>query len=669
MTHGQGSPTRRSVVIHAHFYQPPREEPWLELVEREPSAAPDHDWNQRIERECYRSVVAARITAADGRIARIVNTLEQVSFNVGPTLVEWLEREAPDTWRAMLAADRVSALRQGGHGNALAMPYHHVILPLASRRDKQTEVRWGIADFRRRFGREPEGMWLPETAVDAETLDVLAAEGIRFTILAPHQVEEPPPAGRPGVYTTPGGRTIALCLYDGPLSHDVAFGPLIGDGARWARTMLERPLAGDGPGLVAVATDGETYGHHHRFGEMALAAALEALTREPEVVVENFAAFLARHPATHPVELVPNTSWSCAHGIERWRADCGCRTRPETNQKWRAPLRAALDELAAGLDARFEAEAKQFFPDPWAAREAYPAIGRPSHLPVRARELLEMERNALRMFTSCGWFFDDIGGLETIVCLRYAARAIELAGDAGPALEAALRARLAQAVSNDPGVGTGRDEYDRSARPAHPGQVRAAAGYAALLALAPKRLRSLVGAYLVGSPPDGRLQVQHRRTGRQWVIRAELRRPDPISVVVDLEIEGEAPRHLVSRPDLPEHERDEVRHVLRAELRREVLSDLDLREIAEGRRRYDRAVAFALVRQLPADPEAADEVDAGRLAHALDLLALEELPVPFDAQTRFYRLLANRSRRDLAALEALAPRFGFAAATPAAGRA
>ena len=209
-----------SVVIHAHFYQPPREEPWLEQVEAEPSAAPFHDWNRRIERECYRAVVAARIPGSEGRIARVVNTLEQISFNVGPTLADWLEKEAPETWSAMVEADRESRLRLGGHGNALAMPYHHSILPLASRRDKTTEVRWGIADFRRRFGRDPEGMWLPETAVDDETLDVLAAEGIRFTVLAPHQVTGAPAGGMPGRYTTSGGRSIALFVYDGPLSHD-----------------------------------------------------------------------------------------------------------------------------------------------------------------------------------------------------------------------------------------------------------------------------------------------------------------------------------------------------------------------------------------------------------------------------------------------------------------
>jgi len=291
----------RSIVIHGHFYQPPREDPWLNQVAAEPSAAPYHDWNERIERESYRAVVAARVYAPDGRIAQIVNTLASISFNFGATLLEWLEREAPATYAAVLEADRASHARHAGHGNAIAMPYHHVIMPLASRRDKVTEVRWGIADFRRRFGRDPEGMWLPETAVDPETLDVLAAEGIAFTILAPHQVEQAPADGSAGRYRTSGGRAIALCVYDGAISHDVAFGPLLKDAAAWAERLLAPGKRGSERRLVAVATDGETYGHHHKFGEVALAWVLRDLERRRDVRVENFAAFLTRHRAEQEV--------------------------------------------------------------------------------------------------------------------------------------------------------------------------------------------------------------------------------------------------------------------------------------------------------------------------------------------------------------------------------
>jgi len=469
----------RSVVIHGHFYQPPREDPWLNQIAAEPSAAPYHDWNQRIERESYRAVVAARVYAPDGRIAQIVNTLVSISFNFGATLLEWLEREAPETYAAVLEADRASRARHAGHGNAIAMPYHHVILPLGSRRDKVTEVRWGIADFRRRFGRDPEGMWLPETAVDPETLDVLAAEGIAFTILAPHQVEHAPPDGSAGRYRTPGGRSIALFVYDGAISHDVAFGPLLKDAVAWAKRLLSAGKSGTERRLVAVATDGETYGHHHKFGEVALAWVLRELERRRDVRVENFAAFLARHRAEQDVKLVAPTSWSCAHGVERWRADCGCRMAPErpTQQRWRTPLREALDWLAGELHARFEREGGALFQDPWAARDAYGTVvggaaagivqfvaqrlrpGADRSGERRAPELLEFERNALRMFTSCGWFFDDIAGIETIQILRYAARAIELAGADAARLEAGVLERLARAQSNAPAEGTGRDVY------------------------------------------------------------------------------------------------------------------------------------------------------------------------------------------------------------------
>ena len=403
----------RSVVIHGHFYQPPREDPWLGTIPPEPSAAPFNDWNERIEQECY---------------ARVAGSLASLSFDFGPTLLEWMERHAPQTYAAVLAADR--------GGGAMAMPYHHPILPLSSRRAKETEVRWGIEDFRRRFGREPEGMWLPETAVDDETLDVLARAGIRFTILAPHQVERVPAGGLPGWYRTAGGRRIALFLYDGALSHGVAFGPLVRDPAAWAERLTAAPS-----GVVAIATDGETYGHHHKGGDVTLARLLDILARRSDVRVENFAAVLARQPPQEEVRLVAPSSWSCPHGVERWRAECGCRAAPEraTQQRWRAPLRAALEWLAAEL--RAVVERKGGTPPP------------------------EFERHVLRMFTSCGWFFDDIAGLESVIVLRSAARAIELAGPEAARLEAGLLERLALAPSNDPAVGTGRELYLARVKP------------------------------------------------------------------------------------------------------------------------------------------------------------------------------------------------------------
>ncbi|MCA1791738.1 MAG: hypothetical protein LC667_18365, partial [Thioalkalivibrio sp.] len=252
--------TRPSVVVHGHFYQPPREIPWTDQVPREASAAPYHDWNERVLAECYRPVTEARVLDGQGRIRDVMNTLEWMSWDAGPTLLRWLAREAPATYGAFLEADARSLARTG-FGNALAAPYHHVILPLASRRDKVTEVRWGIADFRRRFGRDPEGMWLPETAVDLETLEVLAEEGILFTVLAPQQVETPPAGGLPGRVSLSGGRSIAVFVYDGPLSHGVAFGSLLGDAEAWIREVTARS-AQQGTRLVSLATDGETFGHH-----------------------------------------------------------------------------------------------------------------------------------------------------------------------------------------------------------------------------------------------------------------------------------------------------------------------------------------------------------------------------------------------------------------------
>jgi len=407
----------RSIVIHGHFYQPPRDDPWLGTIPLEPSAAPYHDWNERIEQECY---------------ARVAGSLASVSFDFGPTLLEWMERAAPETYAAVLAADRASVTQHGGHGNAIAMSYHHTILPLSPRRDKRTEVRWGIADFRRRFGREPEGMWLPETAVDDETLDVVAEAGTRFTILAPHQVERAPAGGLPGWYRTTTGRRIALFIYDGALSHGVAFGPLVNDDAAWVERLTSAPAE-----LLAIATDGETYGHHHKGGDVTLARVLDALGRRSDVRVENFASFLARRPPQEEVRLVAPSSWSCPHGVERWRAECGCRAAPEraTQQRWRAPLRAALEWLAAELRAIFERDGRA--------------------LPT------DLEHHLLRMFTSCGWFFDDIAGLESVIVLRSAARAIELAGPPPVAarLEAGLLERLAAAPSNDPAVSSGREVY------------------------------------------------------------------------------------------------------------------------------------------------------------------------------------------------------------------
>jgi alpha-amylase/alpha-mannosidase (GH57 family) len=661
----------RSIVIHGHFYQPPRDDPWLDEVETEPSAAPFHDWNERIERECYRAVVAARLYAPDGRIAGIVNTLASISFDVGPTLLEWMERYAPRTYAGVLEADRISSARHDGHGNAIAMPYHHVILPLASRRDKVTEVRWGIADFRRRFGREPLGMWLPETAVDPETLDVLAAEGIRFTVLAPHQVEGAPASGSPGWYRTPGGHAIALFAYDGPISHDVAFGGLIRDAQLWTKRLLASDASGHRHALVAVATDGETYGHHHHFGEVTLAWLLNELARR-DVRVDNFSAFLARHPPQKDVQLVAPTSWSCPHGVERWRTDCGCRLAPErpTNQRWRAPLRQGLDWLAGELHALFEREGTGLLGDPWAARDAYGGVvaGDGStihrwlreHVPrvddrdggVRARELLELERNALRMFTSCGWFFDDIAGIEALQVLRYAARAIDLAGADAARLEAGLLERLAQAVSNDPAAGTGRELYLRVVKPKVPAPLRVAAGYAALRTVAPEAESARAGCYAVQEEGD-RLRLTSCRTGRAYAFRVSVERRGAAGLAIDVASPDAPAATRLALADLPERQRLAVTVALRREIIARRFTADEATELATGAADLPDVAARALLRAVSALEHDQSGAAVGAVCDLADLLHLQHLHIPFDAQTECYRIRAN-------APPDVARRLGFA---------
>jgi alpha-amylase/alpha-mannosidase (GH57 family) len=660
----------RSVVIHAHFYQPPREDPWLEEVPREENAAPFHDWNERIERECYRAVTAARIPGRAGRIARIVNAAAHISFDLGPTLASWLERAAPATHARFLDADRESRARLDGHGNAIAAPFHHVILPLCERRDKRTEILWGLADFRRRFGREAEGCWLPETAVDEETLEVLAACGVRFTVLAPHQVAAVPPHGLPGRHRTADGRTIALFLYDGARSHDVAFGALTRDAEHWAAVLLE----GRDTHLVSVATDGETYGHHHRFGEMALAAVLDRLAGLARV--ENYASFLARHRPTHDVRLKPRTSWSCAHGVERWRADCGCRVDAVRwpSQAWRAPLRDGLEALRRGLHALFEREGSGLFGDPWAARDAYGDVlaGAVSLGDLldrwapradiagrrRAAELLEMERHALGMMTSCGWFFDDISGLESVQVLRYAARAIQLAGPAAAPLEAALRERLAAARSNDAAAGTGRDLYDARARPVVPVAARVAAGVAAAAALGGTADALVPEAFAVRAEEDA-LVVQHRHTGEAARVSVSITRPRPGQLEIDVRQGDGGDPTRVPVEALPERARRAVRDGLVRELVDLWLSDDETALVCRGGS-LAAVAERALLRALEGLGSEPGPLAAAQVLDLLDLHHLLDLPVPFDAQTAFATLRQRLPASLAPQIATLADRLGFA---------
>jgi alpha-amylase/alpha-mannosidase (GH57 family) len=507
--------SRRYLCIHGHFYQPPRENAWLESVEVQDSAYPFHDWNERVTEECYAPNAASRILDGEKRIERIVDNYASISFNFGPTLLAWLVKARPDIHQAIVEADEESRRRFSGHGNALAQAHSHLIMPLANDRDRRTEVMWGIRDFQHRFGRDPEGMWLPETAADVATLEALAEHGIAFTVLAPNQAWRVRPLGggpwdevdhqvdpsQPYLCRLPSGREIALFFYDGPISKGVAFEGLLRDGGAFARRLLwgfdeDR----EGSQLVHIATDGETYGHHHRHGEMALSFALKYLDDEPGVEITNYGLHLERHPPEWEAQIQEGTSWSCAHGVERWRSDCGCHTGgdPGWHQRWRAPLREALDWLRDTLAPRWESAAGELLKDPWGARDDYVAVildrtredvdayfQRHAHRPlepaheVRALELLELQRHALYMFTSCGWFFNDISGIETVQVLQYAGRVVQLAEKAlGESLEEGFLSRLEAAESNLPDWGNGRQVYQRTVPRARVELPQVAAHYA-----------------------------------------------------------------------------------------------------------------------------------------------------------------------------------------------
>jgi alpha-amylase/alpha-mannosidase (GH57 family) len=486
------------VCIHGHFYQPPRENPFTGSVDPQPSAAPWRDWNEKITGECYTPNTAAVILDHDGKTQKTVNTYERISFDFGPTLLSWLETNAEQTYRAILEADAGSVARFGGHGSAMAQAYNHTILPLGSYRDKLTQIRWGIADFSFRYGRKPEGMWLPETAVDSETLGMLAAEGIRFTVLSPFQAAATQGADgvwvdlAPGTVDTrvpylvdvPGGAQIAVLFYNGGLSQEIAFNGLLEDGHLLARRLiagLGEPTSEDA--LSHVATDGETYGHHHRHGEMALAVALEEIDGTTEAMLTNYGHFLELSSPIATARIVEDSSWSCAHGIERWRADCGCSTglNPGWNQRWREPLRNALDWLRDRLTGPFETVGRDLLGDPWEARDRYISVvlgqsfgdfvvsidraGLDDPARETARALLDIQHHSMLMFTSCGWFFDDITGLEAIFVLRHAGRALDLARSAlSMDLEAGFLEILELAVSNVGGK-TGRDVFEEHVRP------------------------------------------------------------------------------------------------------------------------------------------------------------------------------------------------------------
>ncbi len=481
------APLDQLICIHGHFYQPPRENPWLEEVEAQPSAHPYHDWNERITAECYGPLAALGLYA-------------KISFDFGPTLLSWLERKAPAVYESIRRSDQESRGNFSGHGSAMAQAYNHIILPLANHRDRVTQVAWGIRDFEFRFGRRPEGMWLPETAVDLETLEILAERGILFTVLAPHQAGRVRPLSSGSWHSVsgeridpsqayllrlPSGRKIHLFFYQGTLSRAVAFEKLVTQGEIFAKKLLGA-FSGKaaGPQLVHIASDGETYGHHFPGGDQGLAEAIRRIEAGGPARLTNYGEHLERHPATHEVEIVEKSSWSCTHGVDRWWSDCGCNAGApaDWNQSWRTPLRDALDWLRDSVAPRFEQAAAGIFKDPWAARDrsielilerspegAQRFLEEQAARPLekmerdRALKLLELQRQALLMYTSCGWFFNDISGIEAVQILQYAARAIQLAEELfGDPLESEFLKILMQARSNRPECGDGRQVYEAS---------------------------------------------------------------------------------------------------------------------------------------------------------------------------------------------------------------
>lgn len=506
---------KKNICIHGHFYQPPRENPWLDKVEIQESAHPYHDWNHRINAECYRRNSASRILDPEGRITEIINNYAWMSFNMGPTLLAWMQEEAPESYEAILQADRESQEHFGGHGSALAQAFNHLIMPLANERDQETQIIWGIEDFKYRFNRMPEGMWLGETAVNTTTLELLAKHGIKFTILSPYQAKSFRKSGEAHWHDAtgakidprrayrcnlPSGNQIALFFYDGPVSQGVAFEGLLNNGLKFADRLLGQLDDREESQLFHIATDGESYGHHHHFGEMALSACLDHIAQHQEIDLTVYGEFLEAHPPEYEAQIIENTSWSCYHGVERWRSDCGCNTggNEDWNQEWRAPLREAFDWLREELIELYEAQMQEFTDAPWDVRNAYIQVvldrdpenvenffqqyfpeGLSDDEKVKLLKLLEMQYHCMLMYTSCGWFFDEVTGLESMQDIFYATRAFQLAEEvSGNQYEEDFTKLLEKIPSNLPEYGTALTAYQKYVKPMALDMTRIGAHYA-----------------------------------------------------------------------------------------------------------------------------------------------------------------------------------------------
>lgn len=486
---------KKFICIHGHFYQPPRENAWLEFVEVQDSAHPFHDWNARITSECYGPNGSSRILGDEQKIIDIVNNYARISFNIGPTLLSWMENQTPGEYEAILRADEESQSNFSGHGSALAQVYNHIIMPLATRTEKEIQVVWGIRDFESRFNRKPEGMWLAETAVDTETLEVLAEHEVKFTIIAPRQVKSYKKittsrwktngfdTRRPYLCRLPSGKEIYIFVYDGEASQAVAFKNLLADGKYFAKTLVDG-LSPDSkePQLLHIATDGESYGHHHRHGDMALAYALEFIEYNNLAQITNYGEYLEKFEVTHELQIHDNSSWSCVHGVERWRSNCGCNSGGHSNwnQEWRGPLRHSLDWLRDEVYKAIGKKMKELGVEDFrgmkldyidvmldrSQENAEAFVEKYLDRKIKKGELthiirlMEAIRHVQLMYTSCAWFFDEISGIETVQVLQYANRAIQLTEmELEVELEEKFLRRIAKAKSNLPEHKDGKHIY------------------------------------------------------------------------------------------------------------------------------------------------------------------------------------------------------------------
>lgn len=548
--------SNRYLCIHGHFYQPPRENPWLEEIDYQESARPYHDWNERVSAECYRSNGLSRILDPNGWVVKLSNNYSRINFNFGPTLLSWMREHDAEAYAAVLEGDRISQGLYGGHGSAIAQAYNHMIMPLANRRDKITQVKWGLRDFEKHFGREAEAMWLPETAVDIETLEIMADHGLKYVILAPRQAQAVRPlqgdhlwesvrgervdTRMPYVIKLPNGGSIAAFFYNGELSRAVAFEGLLNNGDTFANRLCSGFDHTPQAQLTHIATDGESYGHHHTRGDMALAYALDQVEKRSLAKLTNYGEFLERFPPTHEAMIYEDSSWSCIHGIERWRKDCGCNSGGQAswNQKWREPVRDAFDYLRDATVPCFEEVMEAYTDRCWDMRDDYINVihnrseeNRAAFLSkwtgkevsaadeVRIFQMLELQRNLLLMYTSCAWFFDEVSGVETVQSLAYAARALELAQDICPEeVEEDFLHILQRAPSNIPEFINGRIVFDRFVLPSRIDFLKVAAHFAAQALFQGRQSKSLFACF------DAEWIDMHRLySGRAQLIVAHVR--------------------------------------------------------------------------------------------------------------------------------------------------